>query len=205
MIVALSGHGKMSALNRFFFMPHDFDATKRHLESTGLSWAELRDHLHPLADSCLVLVVMDTCDSGGATFADYVPRGLIPEEDLKRQIDEAMASFRGTQRGIRVLAASLAGQQALEAGRWGHGALTLALLEGVGQARIYVEACETTLPERTARDAFLTLEHLEEYATRRVREITGGRQKVVVGTSGNMHPHDVPIALFRPAGQGGGR
>ena len=62
--------------------------------------------------------------------------------------------------GAVVMAASLANQNAQERNTWGHGALSLSLVEGIRGERVVRETKETPLPQEIDRDGLISLQEL---------------------------------------------
>jgi hypothetical protein len=187
-IVSFSGHGDKDDSERFYFLPHDHEPDDT-LANSGVSWDDLRTYLGHMP--CLVLVVMDTCHSGAVSRATAL-RGA---DDLQRAIDRAVKQFADSEKGMVVMAGCLSDQSGLEAHKWKHGALTLALLEGVTGRRIY-DAEESHVPLPGA--GVLSLRGLDFYVTGRVKELAGGRQAVVTNHTGNISLDDVPVCVVGP-------
>ena len=201
-VVALAGHGTKNRRNQFYFLASGYGHADPDLSEHGIWWEEIVERLSSLIEKCFVLVVIDTCDSGAATIPRVRGRNLKPTgDDPATQIDRVLRKYDASQKGLRIMAASLADQQALESEDWGHGALTLALLEGIGQARIYTAKARTPLPAPTPglRGECLTLKHLERYVEDRVAELTDQQTVVIKGTE-NMIPSDIPFARFSGSG-----
>jgi hypothetical protein len=196
-VIALAGHGRMSETRRFFFLPHDFEGGGP-VQAGGVAWEDFKEQVDRMP--CTVVLAMDTCDSGAITGQLERSRGLSPLADRKREIEEALRDYQNSPSGVFVIAASMAGQPAREnRAKWGgHGALTLALLEGLTGARIASFGDDVALPHESAPgETVLTLEKLTRYVTDRVAQVTEGRQSVIHNHSGNMDPGRVPIAVIR--------
>jgi hypothetical protein len=127
LVLFVAGHGVMVG-QRYYFIPHDFHATKdRKLEDDirqqGLPADELTDFIGS-GPALKRIVILDTCASGGvvslfkvASRNPFAFRGEI--EKLSRA------------QGICFLAASAATEEAKEPEALGHGVLTYTLLAGL--------------------------------------------------------------------------
>ena len=92
------------------------------------------------------------------------------------------------------MAASLARQSALERPEWGHGAMTLALLEGLSGRRLYTGRAATHLPQEDDRDGRISLKELDFYISQRIQELVGERQSAVTNHTGNIDLEHIYIA-----------
>jgi hypothetical protein len=192
-ILTLSGHGTINQYGDYFFLPHDFNREKT-LAGSGISWDDFSRVLRRLP--CLALVIVDTCHSGAVT------RNLrsVDEDALKRVIDKAVRDFRQAEKGLVVIAASLGEATAEENPDWQHGALSLAIVEGVTGERRVPGNREKSWPD-PGKNGLIKLEALQSYVIERVNNLTEGRQKVVTNSSGNIHLDDVPIAIRNTMGE----
>jgi hypothetical protein len=117
---------------------------------------------------------------------------------MKTATAKALSRFAQSEKGAVVMAASLANQSAQERNTWGHGALTLSLIECIRGERITTEPSQIPLPQETDRDGLITLQDMSFYISMRVKELTGGGQAVVTNHTGNLSLDDVPIAQGKP-------
>lgn len=198
-IVTFSGHGFIEdGSNRYHFAPEDYDRTEPAL--TGLFWEELQRYLKSLP--CPVVVFFDTCHSGAiddSTGDDPLnPRN--PWKSLQKSVNE----FRDNN-GLVVMAACASYQLANDTQRWGHGALTLAVLEGIGGGYLYVGKglAQTPLPQ-PALQGIVTLKDLDIYVKDRVSvlssEISSYRQRGQITrtySTGNISLEQIPIAHYK--------
>jgi hypothetical protein len=185
-MVTLSGHGaSLEEQRHFYFLPHDFDIKKRL--TTGVYWDDFKRFLGEMP--CRVLLVMDTCHSGAVTLG--LRGDGDPADEMARQIRAALPGR--TDRALIVMAACLSGGRAAENAAWGHGALSLALLEGIEGKRLYARSARTPLPTPNDRDE-ITLRDLDYYASQRVRELVDGKQAVVTNHTGDVALDQIPIA-----------
>ena len=143
--VFVAAHGLRDGSGRYLHLAtHETDV--KDLAGTALPWKELESAL-----ACLrakhVLVLLDTCHSGGAT-------------DKLRATNQALADSLWPQAGVIVLASSSAAEPSWESPDWEPGAFTRALLEAFsGEAG-------KRLPPGT----------LADYVGGRVRGLTSNRQ-----------------------------
>lgn len=168
-IVTLSGHGaNLDENSDFYFLPHDYDNST----DTVVYW---EDFARPLKKvPCPVIFILDTCHSGTVT-------------KQLRSGDEKKAVLRKLkQSGMVVMAACMSGGRAKEDKEWGHGALTLALLEGLSGKHLYKGKVETPLPKGSGPSQIITLQDLDYYMTKRVQELAGDNQAMVTNQTGNI-------------------
>jgi hypothetical protein len=161
-VIYLAGHGKASD-GEYHFIPADFayDSDKPFGPGKTLSYAVLESMLKGLGAGKRLLI-LDTCDSGSAA-----ARGT----ELKDAVARLMRST-----GRYILAAAALEGQAQEAGKYGHGLYTYALLEGLkGKAD----------PGHTG---VIEVDALASYASSRVRELTQNQQIPMRSSSGENFP-----------------
>jgi hypothetical protein len=194
-LVTLSGHGGTfdnDPNGSYYYLAHGYNAALP-IGQTSVSWHDFLDYFKHMP--CPVIVVIDTCHAGAATTRDP---NVDPKSELEKAVDEAMRGLANSENGIVLVAACRNDQQALE--NWGHGALTLAILELLtgNQGDYPTKSSTARLPAEEKR--VLTLEDMERYVKDRVEDLVGtGRQAVVLRTSDGLYPRDIPIAAFRPA------
>ena len=179
-IWTLAGHGANLDENKnFYFLPHDFDGS----EATGVFWDDFTRYLGSLP--CTVIVVLDTCHSGTVT-------------KQVRNIGERKAALRRLQqRGMVVITACQSNETAQEKDEWGHGALTLALVEGLTGSYLYKGKAKTRLPAGREKSRDINLKDLDYYVTNRVQELAGDNQAVVTNHSGNIDLNRVFITSLK--------
>ena len=149
-IIFLAGHGLKDDLNNYYFLPYDGDPDK--LWETGVKWHEFKDVITSLPSKVILLV--DTCHGGSVTGKT---RGVADITDALRQL-------ASTESGVVVMAACTGKESGVERTDWGHGAFTMALLDGMKGGA-----------DQDA-DNIITVKELDLYTTRRVKELTGGKQ-----------------------------
>jgi hypothetical protein len=195
-VVSLAGHGVRSD-DTFCFLPHDFDPAK-DVRATSISWNDILNRLQGLP--CNVIVILDTCHSGAAAGAGQGQRAFGDDDDAEQIASAVRESWRN-QAGIVLMTACLAQDAARESARWGHGALTLAILEGLTGERLPTSpASNVRLPQESSPDAVISLADLNSYVSQRVlRELAPG-QAVVTKPIGSTSLDLIPISTV-PAGK----
>ena len=173
MIVTFAGHGGVDDRGNFYFCPSDYD--ERRKLSTGVYWNLFKDTLKL---PCPVWVVVDCCHSGAITEKGL--RGPDAVEGAVRRGGDAVAAGNGK---IALTAACLAGEFARERSEWQHGALTLALLEGLNGKPVV--PTNLVLP-RPGSTGALNVENLTIYASQRVLELTKEKQAAHTNQTGNF-------------------
>jgi uncharacterized caspase-like protein len=177
-VVALSGHGKLGRGGRFFFLPHDYDARVAEPEATAvIGWDDFQAYLKGLRWP--VIIVMDTCHSGAI---DKVATGFSTPDtsgQLANTIPEPLRRFMPGKNSVTTLAACRAEDRTWEVKGARHGALTLALLEGIEGRRLVAYPAATPLPQAQSQGEPVNLDELCHYATARVKEVAGNAAGVV--------------------------
>jgi uncharacterized caspase-like protein len=186
-MISFAGHGVSDEHGDYFFLPYDFDGGKE-LATTAISWDDVRRCLGHMP--CLVVLIMDSCQSGTVTRTGLRNIGKL---EMEAATTKALRRFAESEKGVVVIAASLGNQSAEERTDWGHGVLTLALLEGITGRRL-VTTRPLPLPQERALGTFVTLQDLSYYIAERVKDLTSGSQAVVTNHTGNLSLDDVPIA-----------
>ena len=153
-VLFLAGHGRDNGRGDYYFLSHD--ASLEDQASLGVSWHVFREFLTKTPSR--VILMADTCRSGGITGSRRL------DSDMTGALKEIVAS--GT--GVAVLAASTGREDSKESPKWGHGAFTLAVLEGLKGGADY------------NHDNMIDLFELNLYVTHRVVELTGGSQRPTV-------------------------
>lgn len=196
-VVFLAGHGVLEAGRDYYFGTADIDL--RHPAIRGLSYADVERLLDGIPARRKLLLI-DTCHSGepdadpdanvpiaagprppdpprsapgieGVRLRSF--RGLVPAESDRPGVRTSAARnllgelFADLRRGTgAVVIASAAGSEfALESARWQNGAFTYAVLEGLADRKADLNG-----------DGQVQVSELQEYVSRRVRELTAGRQ-----------------------------
>jgi uncharacterized caspase-like protein len=197
-IVMLSGHGYIEASSKMYhFAPVDYDP--RDVGATGLYLADLQRYLGTLP--CSVIVVLDTCKSGGAAPDEEASENEAFSRDIEKYVSDSRKRLMRGEKGLVVIAACGPEQFAMEHPRWKHGALTLALLEGIkGEHGYNGEDPPFQLPHANG-SGVVTLQEMDRYMTKRVEQLTAELhnpryrgQMVNTHFTGNVAPVQIPIA-----------
>jgi WD40 repeat protein len=169
-VIFLAGHGENDNYGSYFFCPYNIDPDKTL--RTGIA-DEIKKTIRDVAGK--VLVFLDTCRAGNA-LGDGTRRSGTP--DLIGLINELSSA----ENGAMVFSAATGRQASLERREWGHGAFTLAAIEGLkGKA------------DFTGKGK-ITLRSLDFYIAERVKELTGGKQ-APVSPPVPKPLQDLPIAV----------
>lgn len=164
----LAGHGAHDPDGIYYYLPVNADADR--LRRTSVVFSEVRNTLSNLAGKSVFFV--DTCHSG-----DVLGGGRRAVSDISGVINELASA----ENGVVVFSSSTGRQFSLEDAKWGNGAFTKALVEGLtGRADIH-------------GSGRITHKSLDFYISERVKELTGGRQTPVTQAPGGVP--DFPIAI----------
>lgn len=169
-MVFLAGHGINDAAGEYFFLPHDGNLDR--LARTALPQSDIRRSLLQVAGKALFF--FDTCHSGQI----MAGRRALPPD-----VGRFAEALSAADNSVIVFSAATGRQFAIEDARWGNGAFTKALLEGIAGKADY------------QKDSVITLNELELYVSERVKELTGGRQAPT--TAKPSSTQDFPIAVVR--------
>lgn len=192
-LVSLSGHGAVDDANEFYFLPSDYEPDKR-LNSTGIWHQELKNLLTRRESN--VILVLDSCHSGAATNSAGVATRTLQRQELHN----ALHRFTRANKGLIVLAASLSDKKAYESSDYGHGALTLALLEALKGEYLYqpADGDDRFLPQLPKpMNHLITLADVNFYVGQRVMSLTNGDQSSSTNRlGGDLSLRDIPIRLI---------
>lgn len=173
-MVFLAGHGVNDDDGVYYYLPQDADPER--LKRTGVIFTEIRNTVSALPGKALFFV--DTCHAGNVLGAT--------RRDVARDITAVVNELASAENGVVVFAAATGRQAAQESSRWGNGAFTLAVVEGLGGKA------------DLGGSGRITHKMLDLYVSERVKQITRGRQSPVT-----IVPHgvpDFPLALARRDG-----
>jgi WD40 repeat protein len=170
-VLFLAGHGVETPDSNYFFAPADFDPARPR--ETGVDYKAIRSAVDKLSTAGnKVLMFVDTCHAGAALGPHLTAsNGLALATMLSRP-----------EYGIIVLSGSKGDQLSYEDPRWGDGAFTAALLEGIMQGK--ADAAQT---------GEITMLNLVGFVTQRVRAMTQQKQDPVLLMPGGSIV-DFPIA-----------
>lgn len=176
----------------FGVAPYDYEPG---IFTSGVSYAEVQDYLDRIP--CASVVIFDTCHSGAAA-GSY-------DDDPDETIKTLKQTVRDARGRTAVMTACDTNQKANETERWKHGALTLAVLEGMRGNYLYSNA-KQPLPEidfpKAAPDGRIFLDELNRYVNQRVTTLCKGEiadlanklQRTRTFCTGNITLEQIPIA-----------
>jgi uncharacterized caspase-like protein len=164
-LIFLSSHGALDHKGNLYILPTDFNPY--NLFATALNIKDLTDGMS--GAPCKKLILLDACHSGQSG-ADLLASKSVNVEKIVQEVLDA-------EPGLTVMTSSSGKEYSYETKRWGHGAFTRAILDGLDPA---------TQPNADYnKNGVVTLLELNLYVTTRVKELTAGKQ----------HPF-TPINLF---------
>jgi WD40 repeat protein len=153
-MIFLAGHGIQAADQKYLFVAADFDPGRPR--ETGVDYKSIRDALENFSHfGNKAIYLIDTCHAEAAFGDNFrASNGSSFANELRRQ-----------EYGVVALAAAAADQSSWEDAKWGDGAFTKALLEGIVEAKA---ASDVTGEIKVLR--------LFSYVSERVHELTQDRQ-----------------------------
>lgn len=152
-MVFLAGHGVNDTNGIYYCLPNNFDPDK--LKRTAVAMSDIRETVQHIVGK--VILFVDTCHAGNVL-------GMRTRA-LGDGVNAFINELASAENGAIVLAAASGKELALEDDRWGNGAFTKALVEGLDGAADL---------QKTGR---ITINMLIQYTEDRVKELTGGHQK----------------------------
>ena len=154
-MIYMSGHGKfVEFTSQRYFLPYDAEDDK-YIESTAISYSELKTKLKQLEDKeCKVVVYMDACYAGEMYYTKAAG-------DFIGDSEPAVIGFYSSTRN----------QPSLEKVELNHGVFTYALLNGIKGAA-------------GDANGNVTITSLGDYITEQVRIESEGRQTPKVDNGG---------------------
>ncbi len=155
-MIYFAGHGLNDDKDIYYMLP--VEADKERLKATCISFSAIKETQSHIEGK--VIIFIDACHSGNIAGGNY--------------INGAVNLLTGTVNGAGaiVFTSSTGNQESLEDPRWGNGAFTKALVEGISGA---------ALPDRKKE---ISYKSLDLYISNRVLEITENRQQTTL-TSAN--------------------
>ncbi|HEX9996718.1 MAG TPA: caspase family protein [Abditibacterium sp.] len=186
-MILLSGHGVNTNDGDFYFAPHETDTSD--IESTGLPFYEIKKAAEKIVGKRVFFI--DTCHAGNVM-------GGAATKSVNSDINPAANELLKAENGAIVFTASTGRQLSLEDPKWGHGAFTKALLEGLQGAATNSRIAEgfKTIDLKRANDTWgeqITAKSLDYFISQRVKELTQGRQSPTTNFSPSVQ--DFPLAL----------
>ena len=171
-MVLIAGHGLTDEKGRYWFLPAD--AAPKRLGATAVSQEDIRRDMSAIAGKAVLF--LDTCHANRAVAA----RGLGPAGvDVASLVND----FAKTENGLITFAASQGAELSQESPAWGHGAFSLALIEGIGEGKADL-----------LHKGTITVSALDAYIANRVKDLTEGHQHPVMS-----RPDTVPDFAFATA------
>lgn len=162
-VLFLAGHGINNASGEYVFLP--WDARVEQLGATGVSFHLIRRSLASLPGRTLMF--LDTCYSGNALGTARAPSKGDRAGGNRNDNTAAINDLASSENNIIVFASSTGSQVSQEDERWGNGAFTKALVEGLnGQADF-------------SKRGRVTYKQLDAYVADRVDMLTEGQQTPV--------------------------
>jgi hypothetical protein len=153
-ILFLAGHGFQSPDKDYFYAPADFDPSRPR--DTGIDYKTIRQTLVKFSGAGnKAIFLIDTCYAGGALGPNL---GASSADSFATQLSRP-------EYNVVVLTASSGDQLSYEDAKWGDGAFTKALLEGITEGKAD--------PAQTGE---ITIFDLSSYVTKRVKVLTEQRQ-----------------------------
>lgn len=163
----IAGHGVNDPSGIYYFLPVNVNTEK--LKRTGVPFSDIKNTVVSLAGKTIMFI--DTCHSGNIMGAR---RGVADITGIVNELSSA-------ENGAVVFASSTGNQYSLENAKWGNGAFTKALIEGIGGKADYLGKGK------------ITINMLSLYISERVKELTGGKQTPTTAKP-NTVP-DFPVAV----------
>ncbi len=114
----VAGHGVNDANSNYYFLPVNFN--QERLKSTGVAFTEFKNTLAALLGKTLLF--LDTCHAGNV---------LGGTQRTALDITGVINELASAESGAVVFAASAGQQYSLESDKWGNGAFTKTLVEGL--------------------------------------------------------------------------
>ena len=178
-MIFLSGHGIRNPRDGTYqFLPHDADHA--HLNRTTVDNSELKKYLGSIAGKTVLF--LDTCHSGELMSGQ--------KGDTQPDTDRLANELAEADTGVIVFASSTGKQLSKEDEKWGNGAFTRALIEGIeGQADI-------------TKDWYVSIAELEVWISKEVNKLTEGRQKPVTAKPKAVEDLKVFYVIQEKKGEG---
>ncbi|MBB6460940.1 caspase family protein [Flammeovirga kamogawensis] len=150
-MIFVAGHGMNDRNGAFYYLPHDADLNS--IRRTCLFFGEFQYTISTIPGK--VVMFIDTCHSGNV---------LNGTRSVNTNITKAINELSDVENGAIVFTSSTGNQLSVESDQWKNGAFTKALLDGLGG--------EADLNNQ----GVIYIKSLDWYLSRRVKELTSGRQ-----------------------------
>ena len=171
-VLFLAGHGTNDARGGYYFLGHDVDPQR--LRRSAVEWFHFQDILRSIPSKIILLA--DTCHSGNITGSRFKTRGA---SDMTEALKELVAS----DSGVVVITAATGRESSIESLDWGHGAFTLALLDGLAGEADY------------DKNGMVEIKEIDLYITHRVKELTEGIQHPTTEIPASLPNFPVAVRL----------
>jgi WD40 repeat protein len=148
-ILFIASHG-FNHGGRFYLLPHD--GNSQDLDKTAIKWADFSDLA--VALPCRTVIFLDACHSGALA------------SGLRSDNTEALRELVGEEKGVIVMSASTGKETSLEDEKWGHGAFTLSLIEGMKNGKA----------DLLFSDGQVEIRELDTFVFQYVKKLTQNRQ-----------------------------
>ena len=149
-VIFIAGHGIKDTRNNYYFLPHDGDPD--NLIFSGVKWFDFQDIISNLPSK--VILLADTRHSGSIT----------GKRRDAGDITKALRDLIAADSGVVIMTASTGRELSQKHPDWGHGAFTMALIEGLEGKADYDD------------DRTIDIKELDLYITKRVKALTNGSQ-----------------------------
>ncbi len=166
----LAGHGVNDSDGDYYFLPRN--ANTGRLRRTAVAYFDIKKILSNLAGKTIAFI--DTCHAGNIMGKR---RGVA---DINAVINDLSAA----ENGVVVFASSSGKQYSLEDSKWGNGAFTKALVEGINGKADYT------------KDGTITINQLDLYLSERVKKLIGNQQ--IPTTTKPQTISDFPVVVVEP-------
>ena len=148
-VIFFAGHGINDDRSNYYYMAYNSNIDR--LRRTAVRWSDIQDTISDLPSK--VLLLADTCHSGNITGSK------------RRDITGAIKSILNSGSGAIIMTATTGSGYSYEEPKWGHGAFTKALMEGIkGKADF-------------DNDRTISIKELDLFITNEVKKLTNGKQK----------------------------
>jgi len=163
-LMFISSHGALDHKGNLYILPSDFSPYS--LFATALNIRDLTEGTN--GTPCKKLIMLDACHSGQSGF-DLLEFASVKGVNLDNIVQELIEA----EPGLTIMTSSSGREYSYENPKWGHGAFTKAILDGLDGLADF------------NHDEVISLMELNLYVTEAVKDLTNGRQ----------HPY-TPINLF---------
>jgi hypothetical protein len=150
-VLFFAGHGITDSRGRYYLLGYDGDMNNP--SANGLKQSDFEDDLIASVQAKKVLVMLDSCQSGGVT-------GRRGNENITEVVDRLSSAT-----GFTVMSAARGNEYAYENADWHGGAFTLAVEDALAKSRA-----------DTNQDGYVDINELDSFVYNKVIELTGSKQ-----------------------------